>query len=85
MINLVLIFMNTLTPNFKSLTQMNKLFLISTLLFTSHGLFAQQGILTASARKDSTGIFIGDMRATEQVESAGVARKFAMTILIVFI
>jgi hypothetical protein len=52
--------------------------LISSLIFTSYGLSAQQGILTASARKDSTGVFIGDMRATEQVESAGVARKFAM-------
>ena len=58
---------------------MNKIFLISTLIFTSYGIFAQQGTLTASARKDSTGVFIGDMRATEQVESAGVARKFAIT------
>ena len=57
---------------------MKKNFLIGFLIFTSHGFFAQQGILTASAKKDSTGIFIGDMHATEQVESAGVARKFAI-------
>jgi WG containing repeat len=57
---------------------MKKFFLISSLIFTSQGLLAQQGILTASAKKDSTGVFIGDMRATEQVESAGVARKFAI-------
>ena len=42
-------------------------------------MFSQQGILIASARKDSSGVFIGDMRATEQVESAGVARKYAIT------
>ena len=58
---------------------MKRILLISSLIFTSHVIFAQQGILIASAKKDSTGVFIGDMRATEQVESAGVARKFAIT------
>lgn len=58
---------------------MNKIFLISCLIFISYCLSAQQSILTASTRKDSTGVFIGDMHATEQVESAGVARKYAIT------
>ena len=63
---------------FKSLTQMNKTFLITSIICISHGLFAQQDIMTASVKKDSTGVFIGDMRATEQVESAGIARKYAI-------
>ncbi len=58
---------------------MKKTFLIFSALIFSNTLFAQQDILLASARKDSTGVFIGDMHATEQVESPGVARKFAIT------
>ncbi len=58
---------------------MKRIFLISCLIITAYSLSAQQGILTASLKKDSTGVFIGDMRATEQIESAGVARKFAIT------
>ncbi len=58
---------------------MKKTFLIFSALIFSNTLIAQQDILLASARKDSTGVFIGDMHATEQVESPGVARKFAIT------
>lgn len=58
---------------------MKKFFLIIPALIISNSLIAQQDNLLASARKDSTGVFIGDMRATEQVESPGVARKFAIT------
>ncbi len=58
---------------------MKQLFLIISALIISNSLIAQQENLLASARKDSTGVFIGDMRATEQVESPGVARKYAIT------
>lgn len=78
--NLVVDFSKILTPKYhNSLTPMKRIFLTSSLIFTTYGLLAQQGTLTASARKDSSGIFIGDMRATELVESIGIARKFALT------
>ena len=57
---------------------MKKTFLIIAASIFSNNLIAQQDNLLASIRKDSTGVFIGDMRATEQVESPGVARKFAI-------
>jgi WG containing repeat len=53
-------------------------FTLSSFVLT-HSLIAQQGTLLASANKDSSGVFIGDMRATEQVESPGIARKYAIT------
>lgn len=58
---------------------MKKLFLLLSAFIVSNSLIAQQDNLLASAKKDSTGVFIGDMRATEQVESPGVARKYAIT------
>ena len=58
---------------------MKRLSLTISLFIASSSVFAQQGTLTASAKKDSSGVFIGDMHATEQVESAGVARKYAIT------
>ena len=58
---------------------MKKLFLLLTTFSISNCLFAQQDNLLASAKKDSTGVFIGDMRATEQVESPGIARKYSIT------
>ncbi|MCU0468100.1 MAG: WG repeat-containing protein [Arcicella sp.] len=48
-------------------------------LIAFNNLLAQQNNLLASAKKDSSGVFIGDMHATEQVESAGVARQYAIT------
>lgn len=58
---------------------MKKLFLLLSTISISNGLIAQQDNLLASAKKDSSGIFIGDMRATEQVESPGIARKYTIT------
>ena len=58
---------------------MKQLFLIIPALIISNSLIAQQENLFASSRKDSSGIFIGDMRASEQVQSLEVARKYAIT------
>ena len=58
---------------------MKKLFLSLSAFIVSNSLIAQQENLLASIKKDSSGIFIGDMRATEQVESPGIARKYAIT------
>jgi hypothetical protein len=58
---------------------MKKIYFSLFSLIISHSLIAQQGTLLASAKKDSSGIFIGDMHATEQIESAGVARQYAIT------
>ena len=57
---------------------MKKLFLLLSAISISNCLIAQQDILLASVKKDSTGVFIDDMRATEQVESPGVTRKYAI-------
>ena len=57
---------------------MKRLFLLLSAISISNYLIAQQDILLASVKKDSTGVFIGNMRATEQVESPGVARKYAI-------
>lgn len=58
---------------------MKKIFLFLSAFIVSNSLIAQQDNLLASRKKDSTGIFIGDMHVTEQVESPGVARKYAIT------
>ena len=58
---------------------MKKNLLIIFALTISNSIIAHQGNLLASARKDSSGIFIGDMRASEQVQSPGVARKYTIT------
>jgi len=58
---------------------MKKYFLFISFFITTYCLTAQQGTLTASTKRDSSGVFIGDMHATEQVESAGIARKYAIT------
>jgi hypothetical protein len=58
---------------------MKKLYLILSAILLTNNLYSQQGTLLASAKKDSSGIFIGDMHATEQVESPGVARKYAIS------
>ena len=58
---------------------MKKLLLIIFALTISNSLIAHQNNLLSSARKDSSGIFIGDMRASEQVQSPGVARKYTIT------
>ena len=58
---------------------MKKILLIIFALTISNSLIAHQNNLLASARKDSSDIFIGDMRASEQVQSPGVARKYTIT------
>ncbi len=58
---------------------MKKKLLIIFALTISNSIIAHQGNLLASARKDSSSIFIGDMRASEQVQSPGVARKYTIT------
>ena len=58
---------------------MKKNLLIIFALTISNSLIAHQNNLLASARKDSSDIFIGDMRASEQVQSPGVARKYTIT------
>jgi len=58
-----------------------KFIIIISAIVISNNLIAQQGNLLDSAKKDSTGVFIGDMRASEQVQSLGVARKYEITIL----
>lgn len=58
---------------------MKKSLLIIFALTISNSLIAHQNNLLASARKDSSDIFIGDMRASEQVQSLGVARKYTIT------
>ena len=58
---------------------MKKSLLIIFALTISNSLIAHQNNLLASARKDSSDIFIGDMRASEQVQSPGVARKYTIT------
>ena len=60
---------------------MKNIFIIISALIISNRLIAQQSNLLDFARKDSSSIFIGDMRASEQVQSLGVARKYAITIL----
>jgi hypothetical protein len=58
---------------------MKKILLLTSSILFSNSLLAQKDNLLASAKKDTTGVFIGDMRATEQVESPGIARKYAIT------
>ena len=58
---------------------MKNFFLFLSAFIVSNSLIAQQANLLASTKKDSTGVFIGDMHATEQVESPGIARKYAIT------
>ena len=60
---------------------MKKFSLIVSALIISNSLIAQQDNLFNSLRKDSSSVFIGDMRASEQVQSLGVARQYAITIL----
>lgn len=60
---------------------MKKLLLICSALTISNSLVAQQDNLFNSNRKDSSSVFIGDMRASGQVQSLGVARKYAIIIL----
>ena len=73
-------FNRNLTRNFRnySLTQMKKIYCLLFSIITSHCLTAQQGTFLASAKRDSSGVFIGDMHGTEQVESVGAARQYAI-------
>ncbi|MEA5460515.1 WG repeat-containing protein [Arcicella sp. LKC2W] len=57
---------------------MKKIYCLLFSIITSHCLTAQQGTLLASAKRDSSGVFIGDMHATEQVESVSAARQYAI-------
>ncbi len=57
---------------------MKKIYCLLLSIISYHSLIAQQGAIFASAKKDSSGVFIGDMHATEQVESVGAARQYAI-------
>lgn len=57
---------------------MKKIYCLLLSIISYHGIIAQQGAIFASAKKDSSGVFIGDMHATEQVESVGAARQYAI-------
>jgi hypothetical protein len=80
-VNLVFkLFVNIFAKTHKSqyiIPNMKQLFFL-TLIFSSTQTIKAQNVALASARKDSLGVFIGDMRATERMENVGTARKFAM-------